>query len=61
MAQKAKKEGESLEKPSIAVKEKRPPTERRELIEDQRFAKKKGETAASDISPPVSAGSYGEK
>ena len=45
MAQKAKKEGENVEKPSIATKEKRSPTERRETIEDQRFAKKKGEVS----------------
>ena len=40
MAQKAKKEGEKIEKPSIAVKEKKSLGERRELTDDQR--KKKG-------------------
>ena len=41
MAQKAKKEVEKIEKPSIAVKEKKSPGERRELTDDQK--KKKGE------------------
>lgn len=41
MAQKARKEGEKIEKPSIAVKEKKSPGERRELTDDQK--KKKGE------------------
>ena len=40
MAQKAKKEGEKIEKPPIAVKEKKSLGERRELTDDQR--KKKG-------------------
>ena len=40
MAQKARKEGEKIEKPSIAVKEKKSPGERRELTDDQK--KKKG-------------------
>ena len=44
MAQKAKKEGEKIEKPSIAVKEKKSLGERRELTDDQRMKKGKIES-----------------